>query len=730
MIAPPASRNDPCPCGSGLRYKHCHGRAGGAPTGIGDAPRAEDRLAAPVTPTPSAAAARARAALRTGAPDAITAEFERLVAEPHPDIEALRLIAEALNGVDPGRAEACWGAVLARLPGDAEALFHAGNFARVRCDFGSAVRHLEAARRAAPGHTGVLNNLGLALEAAGRLDAAEAVFREALDAAPGAFEPLANLAQNLYQQKRYADALPKFDAVIRGFPVTQAALWANRSVCLSRLGRQAEAEPGFERALALAPDMAALHRDLGLHRLRMRRYEDAVRPLERGVALDPDNMLTRSMLQVAALNTARWDDFDATSRLLIDAARTLGSQPGQALSAFDFTVICDDPGLQQQAARSWMRNDVAVPATRAARGQSGDGPLRLGFVSTDLHNHPVGRLLVGLLECLDRSRFAVAVYAIEAQPDDAYSRRIEAAANVHRNIPRVDPGAVAATIRADEIDILFDLNGFTGTQLGDIFALRPAPVQVNFLGYTGTLGSSAYDWIIADHYVIPDTERAHYDERAVFVDPCYLPSDGARTLDPAPIHRAEYGLAADALVFCAPAAIYKVLPPVFGCWMALLAKHPTSVLWLREAAPDIRARLRRAAGARGIDGARLVFAPRDPVPRYLSRMRLADVFLDTFPFGSHTTVNDALYVGLPVVTRAGRSFASRSSASQLAAAGLSELIARDADEYVAIADRLARDPARRAAIAAASTSPLFDMTRYTRTFEAALTSAWRAEWPR
>ena len=173
-----------------------------------------------------------------------------------------------------------------------------------------------------------------------------------------------------------------------------------------------------------------------------------------------------------------------------------------------------------------------------------------------------------------------------------------------------------------------------------------------------------------------------------------------------------------------------VTTTVFGCWMALLAKHPTSVLWLREAAPDIRARLRRAAGARGIDGARLVFAPRDPVPRYLSRMRLADVFLDTFPFGSHTTVNDALYVGLPVVTRAGRSFASRSSASQLAAAGLSELIARDADEYVAIADRLARDPARRAAIAAASTSPLFDMTRYTRTFEAALTSAWRAEWPR
>ena len=201
-------------------------------------------------------------------------------------------------------------------------------------------------------------------------------------------------------------------------------------------------------------------------------------------------------------------------------------------------------------------------------------------------------------------------------------------------------------------------------------------------------------------------------------------------IDMTGVRRADYGLPEDGVVFCAHAAVYKILPSVFAQWMALLARHPRSVLWLRAAAGEVERRLRHAAASQGIDGARLVFAPPDRIPRYLARFRLADLFLDTYPFGAHTTVNDALFAGLPVVTIAGRSFAARASASQLAAAGIEDLIACDLGEYLKIADAIASDPARRASIAAAlrGAGPrfaLFDMDRYARTFEAALSTAWQ-----
>jgi predicted O-linked N-acetylglucosamine transferase (SPINDLY family) len=728
MIVPPASRNDPCPCGSGLRYKHCHGRAERNAAPPANAARGSDNNpAAEVDDLRSA-----RRALAAGRLDAAIAIAERALAVDPQRIDAMRVRGEALTTIDPQRAEACWHAVQARIPGDAEAAFHLGNLARSAGRIDEAVTWLELAQRGAPAHVGVMNNLGLALEAAGRIADAEPVFRRALAAAPNALEPLANLAQNLYQQRRHADALPHFDTLLARMPDAPATIWANRSVCLSHLGRLDEAGDGLRRALAFAPGEVSLLRDLGMHALRTKRFDEAVEVLARAVALEPAHALTQSLFLAAELNTARWDRFDAAAAGLIEAARSIAERPGQSLSAFDFAVICDDPVLQREAARSWTRAQTPVATARTHMpGRTRTGRLRLGFVSSDLYNHPVGRLLVALVEHLDRTRYDVALYSVAAPAHDAFTRRFEAAATIFRSVAVLDPATLAARIRADAVDILFDMNGLTGLQFAALFALRPAPVQAQFIGYTGTMGATSLDWIIADRNCIEDGERAHYDEAPVHVEPCYLPSDTGRTLSTETLRRADYGLPDDAIVFCAFAPLYKVLPPMFARWMQLLARHAGSVLWLRGAPTAVVARLRAAAATHGIDAARLVFAADEPHPRYLARMRLADLFIDTFPYGAHTTVNDALYAGLPVVTQRGRSFASRASASQVAAMGCARTIAHDADAYVAVADTLAGDRAQREAIAASLRDPaaraaLFDMDRYARAFEAAIDAAWGA----
>jgi predicted O-linked N-acetylglucosamine transferase (SPINDLY family) len=289
---------------------------------------------------------------------------------------------------------------------------------------------------------------------------------------------------------------------------------------------------------------------------------------------------------------------------------------------------------------------------------------------------------------------------------------------------------VVARIRADRIAILFDLTGHTEIARPDVFAARPAPVQVNFLGYSGTLGAAYYDYLIGDATTTPPSLQPHFSEKLIDVGGCYLPSDSRREIAAPGSVRADYGLPADAFVFVTQAAPYKILPEMFDLWMRLLDQVDDGVLWLRPMREETEANLRAEAHRRKIASQRLVFAPQEPAPQYLARFRLADLYLDTYPFGSHTAVNDALFAGLPVVTLAGQSMASRASASQLRAAGLADLVATSREEYATIALALARNRNRLGAIATrlregGHASPLFDMQTYARKFEAAIMSMHR-----
>jgi predicted O-linked N-acetylglucosamine transferase (SPINDLY family) len=339
----------------------------------------------------------------------------------------------------------------------------------------------------------------------------------------------------------------------------------------------------------------------------------------------------------------------------------------------------------------------------------------------------VPRLIVPLLENLDRGRFDVHAYLVARAVHHPLRRRVEASTTL-RDLAGASTGAIVQQIRADAIDILIDAAGHTEHARGDVFAQRPAALQVNYLGHAGTLGAPYYDAIVTDAYATPPALQAHFSEPFLYLPCCYFPCDVSSPLAPI-ASRAHYGLTDGAFVLMSQAAAYKLIPPVFDAWLRMLRAVPDAVLWLRPMAAPAPANLHARARAHGVDPARIRFAPEEALPHYRARFRLADLYLDTHPFGSHTTVSDALWAGLPVLTLAGRSMAARASASQVRAAGLPELVTGSLEAYEALACSLAADRAALAALTArlrgeCRAAPLFDRARYLRDFAQGLLDLW------
>jgi protein O-GlcNAc transferase len=607
-----------------------------------------------------------------------------------------------------------------------EALFDLGNRFAERVHLAPAIHIFERALELFPAHPGLLVNLGVQLDLSGATARAERCFREALERDPDMVEALANLAHLLFTHERFAEALVCYDRLVVLAPAAPGEVWNNRGVCQRNL-RTTGAEQSFRTALERRRDSPQILANLGFLLCEQRRHDEALPLLQRAHALDPTRLQVAAQVLDLRMQLADWTDFERDRRAILAGVAAIAATPGQTVPPFAFLSICDEPALQLAAARSF-----AWPsASAAAAGSPATAePLRVGFVAAAFHDSPVARLVVDLIERLDRRRFAIIAYELGSGTPDALQARIRAAVSEFRQLGALASTDAVARIRADGIAMLFDLTGHTEHARPDIFAARPALVQINFLGYAGTLGAPYYDHVVADPYVTPASEQVNFTETLTYVGECYFPSDSGRAIDAAARTRADYSLPADAFVFCTQAAPYKINPELFGVWMRLLARVDDSVLWLRPMAAITEANLRREAQLRGIAAGRLLFAPHEPAPRYLARFRLADLYLDSWPFGSHTTVNDALFAGLPVVTFAGRSMAARASASQLRAAGLSELVATSAEQYEAIALALVDDRARLARLAvglraAGGALALFDMQRYALEFEAMLLRIWR-----
>jgi predicted O-linked N-acetylglucosamine transferase (SPINDLY family) len=336
--------------------------------------------------------------------------------------------------------------------------------------------------------------------------------------------------------------------------------------------------------------------------------------------------------------------------------------------------------------------------------------------------HPVTYLAAGLFERHDRAKFEVTAFAFGPEASDAMTSRLTKAFDRFIDVRQESDLEVAALARELGIDIAVDLNGFTAHGRTRIFALRAAPIQINFLGYPGTMGAGFMDYLIADGMVVPREQQQHYVEKIAYLPGSFLPFDSHYTIADRTFAREELGLPSGGFVFCCFNNSYKILPEAFDRWMRILSRTGNSVLWLRPANETVAGNLRQEAARRGIDGGRLIFADRmESLPEHLARLRAADLFLDSFPYNAHATALDALWAGVPLLTYAGESFASRVAASLVRTVGLPELIAASPSQYEETAVELAADPARlgqlRRKLALRDTS-LFDTEHYTRNLEA------------
>jgi predicted O-linked N-acetylglucosamine transferase (SPINDLY family) len=455
------------------------------------------------------------------------------------------------------------------------------------------------------------------------------------------------------------------------------------------------------------------------------RYDEAIEEFTRVLALDPERRYARVMLLLSQLHSCDWRELEETSAVL--RADVENGKPG--VEPFAFLLLSDSAQAQRQCAEAWVAANFPSPSPLWRGERYRHNRIRVAYLSADFHEHATAYLMAELFEQHDRERFAV--YAISSGPDDgsAMRSRLQRAFEHFIDVRHVGDEQVARRPRELEIDIAIDLKGYTHEGHPEVFAYRPAPVQVNYLGYPGTLGSPHHDYIVADDVVLPPADRRYFTEQVVYVPDCYQVNDRRRAIADRTPARGDLGLPAEGFVFCSFNNNYKITPAMFDVWMRLLQAVDGSVLWLLAANATAPRNLRREAVARGVAPERLVFAPRVDLPAHLARQRVADLFLDTLPCNAHTTASDALWAGLPVLTCAGTTFAGRVAASLLEAAGIPDLVTTSPAEYEALALRLAQDPDALGALRTKlarnrDACPLFDSDRARRHLEDAYTTMW------
>jgi predicted O-linked N-acetylglucosamine transferase (SPINDLY family) len=506
------------------------------------------------------------------------------------------------------------------------------------------------------------------------------------------------------------------------------------ALALQRAGRDAEAVPAFLQALALKIDDPLLHFHLGNSFKQLGMKAEAAECIRTAVALGvgSSDLAARGQLVFMEREACRWPEAQAELDRLRTALRAVPARAAHETSPFTHAVLVDDPAEQLQVARHYALHvaDKVRPLPRVrARAHEPGQRLRLGYLSADFHTHATSQLLVQLLEEHDRSAFEVFCLSTGRDDGSALRRRVVAAAEHFVDLRGQGYQAIAQRVRELGIDILVDLKGATHDTLLPVFAARPAPLQITWLGFPGSTGAPYIDYLIGDPVVTPLAHAAHYSEKIAQLPRCYQPND-ARRERPLSSTRADWGVADDVLLLCAFHQSYKISAEVFDTWCKLLHERADARLWLLQWNTNVQDALRAAAGARGIDPARLLFAPVLPLQQHLSRLACADVYLDAWPCNAHTTAGEALWVGVPVVTLCGGTFAQRVAASLLHAVQLDELVCTDTDAYRALVLALAADAPRRAALRAhlarqARSSALFDGARCARDLEALLRRMWQ-----
>lgn len=586
------------------------------------------------------------------------------------------------------------------------------------------MKHYDRAKAAAdqaiklnPNEWLALINRGNALSALSFIDEAKADYERAGTLQPSTAEPWIGLG---YIAHKNRDAKAAADYAKKALSLAPGSAEAHllQAKLLRTQGLYEEAMIAASQALVISPDYADAQVLQSSVLVEMKRYQEAIPLLEDILRTNPEMETAKGQLFVARMMICDWDRYEKERA---ECVRAINKNPFQIIP-YDSIIVTQDPAQHLACAIAQTKANIPEVKPIGCGEPSAHNRIRVGYVSPDFRDHAVGRIIAGLFSHHDRTRFEV--YGFSTAADQSPLRkRIESACDHFIEIAQMNDRDAAQCIRENEIDVLVDLAGHTRYTGLNAMAFRPSPVQVTWLGFPGTTGTSFMDYIIADPTVLPIEHERFYTEKAVRLPDTYQPNDDALIVAEVPSREAA-GLPANGLVFCCFNNTFKITPEVFSIWMRLLGQVERSVLWLFEGNAAAKANLQKEAAARGISPDRLVFAPHADYATYLARTQLADLFLDNNYWNGHSTASDALRCGVPVITCQGQSFASRVAASLLRAIGMPELIARSLEEYEALALKLARDPALLATTKEKLarnrlTMPLFDTERFTRHLEAA-----------
>jgi predicted O-linked N-acetylglucosamine transferase (SPINDLY family) len=631
-----------------------------------------------------------------GLPDAALASYERAIALQPGYVEAHYNRGLVLGGLKR------WQEALAAY--ERAAALNAGH-AQAHFNRGAALAELKRPREALAAYEQAIacgsdqpethNNRGLALGELALWNEALASYERAIERNARYPEAWLNRGNALASLNRPAGAVASYDRALELRP-DYAEAHLNRGNALRDLYGAEAALASFDRAIKLNPSLAEAHLNRGVVLRELGQLEAAVDSLERATELGAVRNGLPGLRLFARLQICAWDDTEAQLAML--AARLERGEP--AANPGLMPGLSGSPQLQRRAAELWAQQLYPTGAPLPAIAPyPKHQKIRLGYFSRDFRKHPVGLSIAQLIEAHDRSRFEIFAFSLGPSGEDEVRRRLRGAFDRFIDVREKSAVETALLARSLEVDIAVDLGGFTDGGCPEVLALGAAPLQVGYLGYPGTTGATYLDYIVGDSSVFPAGSERHYSEKIIYLPNSFFPSDSTRQVSERSVTRRELGLPESGCVFCCFNRSYKITPALFDVWMRILQRTNGSVLWLTQFDAQASRNLRHEAERRAVSADRLVFAPvLASLGEHLARQRAADLFLDTSPYNAHSTANDALWAGLPVLTRAGEAFADRVGASLLNAIGLPELVAADWTEYEELAVALATDSARLSAV--------------------------------
>jgi len=623
---------------------------------------------------------------------------------------------------DVGRAAGIYADILSRNPKHSGALHLLGVLFYQSGTGTRAVNLISQAVELEPDNPVYLMNLGNALRDSGQLLSAVEAYRRAISLNNNFPEAFNNLGIALAGMCRLEAAIEAFGHAISINPIDPEP-FNNRGNALQAFGKSDAAIIDFYEALRLKPDYVDAYSNLGYALIEIREFEEAAESFQNAIRINPKFEYVWGALVFAKLRISDWSNYKSS----IDSVIAGLSRGEKSAPPWVVLSIIDSLSAQRRAAEIWAKDkhpSQSSSGNQPERDGLRDDRICIGYFSADFYEHATAYLITEIFELHDLNRFRIVVFNFGPLTDDAMQRRIKTAVDSFFDVHDLSDSEVAALSRTIGVDIAIDLKGFTQSQRAGIFANRAAPVQINFLGYPGTMGAEYIDYIIADHEVIPESSRSFFAEKVIYIPGSYQPNDRKRLISQEALTRRQCGLPDAGFVYSCFNNSFKINPDVFDAWAEILNNVPQSVLWLLADNPSSIRNLRREANARGLCAERLIFAQRVPLGNHLARHSMADLFLDTWPYNAHTTASDALWAGLPVLTYRGETFAARVGASLLRAVDLPELIMETREQYVNKAIVLGRNPEslnllRTRLRLGRTTAPLFDPISYTRNLEVA-----------